>query len=128
MRAKGAATLSSSVQQVLGHRPKDIDYQFIQECWAGLHAPAINSRKEAWLARHLVNGGIAKSDKFRPAQNLFIFKMKNGKSKISWGVDANDAMKILKLRLTDQEMAEIDFDQCKKIQQQKLPSIVADLG
>jgi len=38
---------------------------------------------------------------------MYLFEMKNGKKKLAYGRSPEDALDILRLRLTDAEMAEI---------------------
>ena len=54
--------------------------------------------------------------------------MKNGKKKLAYGQSPEDALEILRLRLTDQEMAEIIKDRYTKVSQRKLQEYVHLLG
>jgi len=59
---------------------------------------------------------------------MYLFDMKNGKKKLAYGQSPEDALDILRLRLTDQEMAEIIKDRHTKISQRKLQEYVHLLG
>jgi hypothetical protein len=54
--------------------------------------------------------------------------MKNGKKKLGYGQSPEDAIEILKLRLSEEEMAEVMSDQYIKIHQRKLQEYVHLLG
>ena len=59
---------------------------------------------------------------------MYLFEMKSGKKKLAYGQSPEDALEILHMRLTDQEMAEIIADRFIKIRQRDLQEHVADLG
>ncbi len=59
---------------------------------------------------------------------MYLFEMKNGKQKLAYGESPEDALEILRVRLTDEEMALILPDQYKKINQRKLHQHVDNLG
>ena len=59
---------------------------------------------------------------------MYIFDMKNGKKKLAYGNSPEDALDILSIRLSEEEMAEIIRDQYKKISQRKLHEYVDNLG
>lgn len=59
---------------------------------------------------------------------MYLFDMKNGKKKLAYGQSPEDALDILRLRLTDEEMAQIRADQYIKISQRKLQEHVHLLG
>jgi hypothetical protein len=59
---------------------------------------------------------------------LYLFEMKNGKKKLAYGQSPEDALKILAMRLTAAEMAEIVADQYVKIRQRELQQYVPELG
>ena len=54
--------------------------------------------------------------------------MTTGRKKLGYGDSAEDALEILAMRLTPEELAEIKPDQWVKIPQRDLQKIVADLG
>jgi hypothetical protein len=59
---------------------------------------------------------------------MYLFEMKNGKKKLAYGNSPEDALDILRIRLTDEEMAEIYSDRFIKISQRKLQEHVHELG
>jgi hypothetical protein len=54
--------------------------------------------------------------------------MKNGKKKLAYGGSPEDALDILRIRLSAAEMDEILPDQYQKINQRQLQQYVKDLG
>jgi len=59
---------------------------------------------------------------------MYLFEMKNGKQKLAYGESPEDALNILRIRLTDEEMAEILPDKFTKISQRKMQEYVDNLG
>ena len=59
---------------------------------------------------------------------MYLFDMKNGKKKLAYGQSPEDALDILRLRLTDEEMAQVRADRYIKISQRKLQEHVHQLG
>lgn len=65
---------------------------------------------------------------FTTPHRLYLFAMKNGRRKLAYGEDPEDALKILACRLTEAEMADIVRDDYVRIHQKDLQQYVADLG
>ena len=59
---------------------------------------------------------------------IYLFEMKNGKQKLAYGQSPEDALDILRIRLTDAEMDEILPENYTKISQRKLQEYVDNLG
>ena len=59
---------------------------------------------------------------------MYLFDMKNGKKKLAYGQSPEDALEILRMRLTEDEMAQIVPDKYLKISQRKLQEYVPVLG
>ncbi len=59
---------------------------------------------------------------------MYIFDMKNGKKKLAYGTSPEDALDILRIRLSEEEMSEILTEQFKRISQRKLHEYVDNLG
>ena len=59
---------------------------------------------------------------------MYLFDMENGKKKLAYGQSPQDALDILRLRLTDDEMALIKADDYVKINQRKLQEHINELG
>ena len=65
---------------------------------------------------------------FSNPHHMYVFDMKNGKKKLAYGQSPEDALDILRIRLTEQEMAEIIADQFKRISQRRLHEYIDNLG
>lgn len=59
---------------------------------------------------------------------MYLFDMKNGKQKLAYGQSPEDALDILRIRLTEAEMAEILPDKYIKISQRKMQAYIHNLG
>jgi len=59
---------------------------------------------------------------------MYLFDMKNGKRKLAYGQSPEDALEILRIRLSEAEMEEILADRYLKISQRKLQEYVDNLG
>lgn len=59
---------------------------------------------------------------------MYLFDLKSGKKKLAYGQSPEDALDILRIRLTDEEMDEILKDQFTKISQRELQKYVGELG
>jgi hypothetical protein len=59
---------------------------------------------------------------------MYLFDLKSGKKKLAYGETPEDALEILRVRLSDEEMSEILADQYIKISQRDLQKHVDNLG
>ena len=59
---------------------------------------------------------------------MYLFNLQNGKKKLAYGESPEDALEILRVRLTPEEMAQIIPDEYVKIRQRELQKYVDDLG
>lgn len=59
---------------------------------------------------------------------MYLFDLKNGKKKLAYGSSPEDALDILRIRLSEEEMDEILMDEYQKISQRKLQEYVHLLG
>ncbi len=59
---------------------------------------------------------------------MYLFDLKSGKKKLAYGESPQDALDILSVRLSEEEMGEILTDQYIKISQRELQKHVDDLG
>ena len=59
---------------------------------------------------------------------LYLFNMRNGKKKLAYGASPQDALDILRVRLTRPEMDDIIPDAYVKIRQRDLHKHVDELG
>jgi hypothetical protein len=65
---------------------------------------------------------------FNNPHRMYLFELKNGKKKLAYGQSPEDALDILRIRLDEEEMAEILTDRFIKIDQRELQKYVAELG
>ena len=59
---------------------------------------------------------------------MYLFEMKSGKKKLAYGQSPEDALDILQIRLSDEEMQQIIKDNYLKISQRELQQHVSELG
>ncbi len=59
---------------------------------------------------------------------MYLFNLKNGSKKLAYGESPEDALEILSIRLTDEEMSEIIPDEYIKIRQRDLHQHISELG
>ncbi len=59
---------------------------------------------------------------------MYLFELKSGKKKLAYGESPDDALDVLNVRLSDEEMGEILRDQYVKISQRDLQQYVHLLG
>lgn len=59
---------------------------------------------------------------------MYLFSLKNGKKKLGYGQSPEDALDILRIRLTPEEMDQIVADEYLKINQRELQQYVSELG
>jgi hypothetical protein len=65
---------------------------------------------------------------FETPHRMYLFAMRNGKRKLAYGENPEDALAILACRLSEAEMAEIVRDDYVRIHQKDLGAHVAELG
>lgn len=59
---------------------------------------------------------------------MYLFDLRNGKKKLAYGQSPEDALEILRIRLSEDEMAQILPEKYEKINQRKLQEYVHLLG
>ena len=59
---------------------------------------------------------------------MYLFSLKNGKKKLAYGQSPEDALEILRIRLSEQEMNELLTGHYLKINQRELQQYVGELG
>jgi hypothetical protein len=59
---------------------------------------------------------------------MYLFELTNGKKKLAYGQSPEDALEILRIRLSEQEMAEVVTDQFIKVNQRELRQYIKNLG
>ena len=62
------------------------------------------------------------------SKTFYLFNMTTGKKKLAYGDDPDDALEILAMRLSPEEMSLIIKEEFVKIPQRDLQKIVGDLG
>lgn len=65
---------------------------------------------------------------FNNPHYMYLFDMTNGKKKLAYGQSPEDALEILSIRLSEEEMAEILGESYIKISQRKMQDYIDDLG
>lgn len=65
---------------------------------------------------------------FSSPHYMYLFNLKNGKKKLAYGQSPEDALEILRIRLSEAEMAEILPQEYLKINQRQLQQYAKDLG
>jgi len=65
---------------------------------------------------------------FSSPHYMYLFNLKNGKKTLAYGQSPEDALVILRIRLSEAEMAEILPDEYQKINQRQLQQYARDLG
>jgi hypothetical protein len=59
---------------------------------------------------------------------MYLFELKSGKKKLAYGQSPEDALDVLNIRLSSDEMNEILQDKYIKISQRELQQYVSELG
>jgi hypothetical protein len=59
---------------------------------------------------------------------MYLFDLKSGKKKLAYGESPEDALDILRIRLSEDEMSEVIADRYTKIAQRDLQQHVKELG
>ena len=59
---------------------------------------------------------------------MYLFKMRSGKKKLAYGQSPEDALDILSIRLTEEEMEEVITDAYVRIRQRDLQQYVNELA
>jgi len=65
---------------------------------------------------------------FSNRHHMYLFSMKNGKKKLAYGKTPGDALEILRIRLTEAEMAEVIATEWVEANQRDLQKYVPLLG
>jgi radical SAM superfamily enzyme YgiQ (UPF0313 family) len=84
---------------------KGIDYRFYRDLRAGKYEVEINSIMRA--ANSHPDSPPKTKPTVRNRSHLYLFSMRNGKKKLAYGQTPTDALNILSLRLSSEEMEEI---------------------
>jgi anaerobic magnesium-protoporphyrin IX monomethyl ester cyclase len=114
-----------------GEKVKGVDYQFYRNLLAGNYdadiqrSPGPSSLQESGASQ----GATAQGTNTASCRHLmYLFDMQNGKQKLAYGRSPADALDILRMRLTEEEMAQIIPDRYAKIPARKLQEHIGNLG
>ena len=127
--AEGNSLLSSAGlnRDPASAKTRHIDYRFVKAAMRGRFNRAALLDFQRWIARIEQNGALEPLKKFASAQNLFVFKMHDGRKKVSWGTTQEHAVSVLRIRLSERELAEIDLSSAERFSQNRLPEIARQL-
>jgi hypothetical protein len=59
---------------------------------------------------------------------MYLFELKNGKKKLAYGSSPENALEILSIRLTPEEMDQIHADKHLRISQRDIQKYIRELG
>jgi len=65
---------------------------------------------------------------FSNPHHMYLFALQSGKKKLAYGQSPEDALDILRIRLSEAEMADVIPDEYVKINQRQLQQHVKDLA
>jgi len=65
---------------------------------------------------------------FTTPHYMYLFEMTNGKQKLAYGANPQDALDILSMRLTEEEMALIIRDRYQRVPQREMMKYIGNLG
>ncbi|MCX5713508.1 MAG: radical SAM protein [Candidatus Omnitrophica bacterium] len=105
-----------------GKKVQGVDYQFYSDLLAGKYDEEINQM----CSKELINE--QKIGSFPQPHCMYLFGLKNGKKKLAYGESPQDALDVLRIRLTDKEMEEIIRDEYVVINQCDIQKYVEKLG
>ncbi len=109
-----------------GEKVKGVDYAFYRDLLDGKYDAEI-SRLADPHDRH--ESGAAQGTSALPCRHMmYLFAMQNGKEKLAYGRSPEDALDILRIRLTEEEMAQIIPERYVKISARHLQEHIGNLG
>jgi len=65
---------------------------------------------------------------FTTPHYMYLFEMTTGKQKLAYGANPQDALDILSMRLTQEEMALIIRDRYQRVPQREMMKYIGNLG
>ena len=113
---------------------KGIDYTFYRDLLDGKYEDSVknDSIKKTFEEKACLEGsteeGKKEPENTRTSHGMYLFHMRNGKKKLSYGKSPEDALDILRIRLTDDEMDVVIPDQYKRIGRYDLIKYSDQLG
>jgi len=127
--AEGNSLLSSEGlnRDPASAKTRNIDYRFVKAAMRGRHNAEALRDFGNWLGRIEAQGPLEPLKQFGSAQNLFVFNMRGGRKKVSWGTTREHAVAVLRIRLSERELEEIDLSSAERFSQNRLPEIARQL-
>ncbi|MGZ6005387.1 MAG: B12-binding domain-containing radical SAM protein [Candidatus Saccharimonadales bacterium] len=104
---------------------KGVDYDFYEKLLCGEMVNEIFAGLNAWQVQNTRN---MSPKHFNTSHNFYLFGTVNGKLCLVYGNSQEDAWDVLKIRLTDNELAQINYDNCQKILQKDLQKYASQLA
>jgi anaerobic magnesium-protoporphyrin IX monomethyl ester cyclase len=131
--AEGKSLMTSdNYHRFLGEeKVKGVDYRFYRDLLGGKYDAEINrglTRAERQRSGVYQEGAAQGTNSFTRRHMMYVFDMKNGSKKLAYGHSPEDALNILRIRLTEEEMAEIVPERYARISARELQEHIADLG
>jgi radical SAM superfamily enzyme YgiQ (UPF0313 family) len=126
---KSLMAKESHVRKAGNRNVSGVDYKFFDAARRGRYARYASWTRQDWIRR--VTGGQPPMEPlaaFHKTQNLYLFALKSGKSRLSYGVDEADALATLQLRSTAEEMNAIAEETPQRLPQQQIHTIKSMLG
>lgn len=65
---------------------------------------------------------------FETPTYFYVFQMDNGKQKLAYGASPEDALSILRYRLSAEEMSHVLADKFEKVPQRQIRKYIGNLG
>jgi radical SAM superfamily enzyme YgiQ (UPF0313 family) len=124
LMAEGHHMRTAGIRYVSG-----VDYAFLYAAIRGLYSAKAWLTRKDWIRR--VTDGTPPMEpltSFHVAQHIYLFALKSGKTRLSYGVDEADALGTLKLRLTAKELDEIETGSPQQVHQNMIHDIKHTLG
>jgi hypothetical protein len=106
-----------------------VDYAFFDGAIRGSYSAEARRTSKDWIQR--ITAGRPPMEPlatFHKAQHVYLFDLESGKTRLSYGVDQEDALETLKLRLTAKELSELLPSSPRQIHQNKIHEIKHTLG
>jgi len=120
--AEGKSRLGDTHFRFLGGKYMDgIDYDFLADVEAGAYEFDIES--EEWL-----NGDAPGPIDGRKPSRFYLFPLKDGRKRLAYGVDPEEAREILSMRMSETEMDMIADMPPEEVRQQDIHPHVKELG
>ncbi len=111
------------------HYVSGVNYAFLYGAIRGLYTANAALTRKDWIRR--VTGDTPPMEplaSFHKTRHIYLFALKSGKTRLSYGVDGADALETLKLRLNAMELDEIGTGAPQRVQQNKIHEIKHMLG